>query len=57
MSLFLLLILVAMALGIVGFAVHSLFYLLIIGVVVLVADLVYAALRFRRGGRKHRIAR
>lgn len=57
MTLFLLLILVAVALGIIGFAVHGLFYLLIIGAVVLVADLVYGALRFRRGGRKHRIAR
>ncbi|MEV7687806.1 hypothetical protein ACFW1F_20075 [Streptomyces bungoensis] len=57
MSLFLLLILVAVVLGIIGVAVHGLFYLLIIGAVVLVADLVYAALRFRRGGRRHRIAR
>ncbi|MFI0805729.1 hypothetical protein [Streptomyces echinatus] len=57
MSLFLLLILVALALGIIGFAVHGLFYLLVIGAVVLVVDLVYGAMRFRRGGKKHRIAR
>ncbi|MFF1445572.1 hypothetical protein [Streptomyces sp. NPDC058295] len=57
MSLFLFLILVALVLGIIGFAVHGLFYLLIIGALVLLADLFYAAVRFRRGGRKHRIAR
>ncbi|SEE29729.1 hypothetical protein SAMN05216532_7657 [Streptomyces sp. 2231.1] len=57
MVLFLLLILVALVLGIVGFAVHGLLFLLIIGAVVLVLDLVYAATRFRRGGRKHRIVR
>ncbi|MEU2062521.1 hypothetical protein [Streptomyces sp. NPDC013455] len=57
MSLFLFLILVAVILGIIGVAVHGLFYLLVIGVVVLVLDLVYAAVRFRRGGRKHRVVR
>lgn len=57
MTVFLLLILVAIVLGIIGFAVHGLFYLLVIGAVVIVVDLVYAAMRFRRGGRRHRIAR
>ena len=57
MSRFLFLILVAVVLGIIGVAAHGLFYLLVIGVVVLLADLVYAAMRFRRGGRKHRIVR
>ncbi|WP_251096298.1 hypothetical protein [Streptomyces sp. Caat 7-52] len=57
MVLFLLLILVALVLGIIGFAAHGLFYLLVIGAVVLLIDLVYAAMRFRRGGRKHRIGR
>ncbi|MET7981903.1 hypothetical protein [Streptomyces sp. NPDC005281] len=57
MSLFLFLILVAVVLGIVGFAAHGLFYLLVIGVVVLLADLVYAGVRLRRGGRRQRIAR
>ncbi|GAA3142133.1 hypothetical protein GCM10010521_31000 [Streptomyces rameus] len=55
MILFLLLILVALVLGIIGFAVHSLFYLLVIGAVVLVVDLVFGVVRLR--GRKHRIAR
>ncbi|GGS54434.1 MULTISPECIES: hypothetical protein [Streptomyces] len=53
MILFLLLVLVALVLGIIGFAVQGLFYLLIIGAVILVADLVYVAVRFSRGGRKH----
>ncbi|MET9452924.1 hypothetical protein [Streptomyces cinerochromogenes] len=57
MILFLLLVIVALILGIVGFAAHGLFYLLIIGAGVLVADLVYAVVRFSRGGHKHRIAR
>ncbi|MEU0053447.1 hypothetical protein ABZ299_19350 [Streptomyces sp. NPDC006184] len=57
MTVFLFLILVAVVLGIIGVAAHGLFYLLIIGAVVLVVDLVYAAIRFRRGGRKHRIPR
>ncbi|WP_328557641.1 MULTISPECIES: hypothetical protein [unclassified Streptomyces] len=57
MSLFLFLILVALVLGIIGFAAHGLFYLLIIGCLVLVADLAYAGVRFRRGGRKQRVAR
>ncbi|MGW7543519.1 hypothetical protein ACWGKQ_20770 [Streptomyces sp. NPDC054770] len=57
MSLFLFLILVALVLGIVGFAVHGLFYLLVIGAVVLLADLGYAAVRLRHGVRRHRVAR
>ncbi|MER5451688.1 hypothetical protein ABT052_39420 [Streptomyces sp. NPDC002766] len=57
MSLFLFLVLVALVLGIIGFAAHGLFYLLIIGAIVLLADLAYAAVRFRRGGWRHRIAR
>ncbi|MEU1012543.1 hypothetical protein [Streptomyces sp. NPDC005890] len=57
MSIFLFLILVAVALGIIGVVTHGLFYLLVIGVVVLVADLVYAAVRFHRGGKKHRLVR
>jgi membrane protein implicated in regulation of membrane protease activity len=48
MSLFLFLIIVAIALGIIGATVDGLFYLLIIGIVVLVADLAYATMRFRR---------
>jgi hypothetical protein len=57
MSLFLFLILVAVVLGVIGFVVKGLFYLLVIGAVVLVLALVYAAVRFRRGGRKHHVAR
>ena len=57
MSLFLFLILVALVLGIIGFAADGLFFLLIIGAVVLLADLCYAAVRFRRGGGKHRVVR
>jgi hypothetical protein len=51
-AIFLLLIIVAIALGIVGVAAKGLFYLLIIGIVVLLIDLAYAALRFRRAGRR-----
>ncbi|MFE1751867.1 hypothetical protein [Streptomyces anandii] len=56
MSLFLFLILVAVILGIIGFAVHGLFYLLVIGAIVLVADLVFGVARFG-GGRRKRIGR
>ncbi|WP_197085128.1 hypothetical protein [Saccharothrix sp. ST-888] len=52
MALFLFVVIVAIVLGIVGVAVKGLFYLLIIGVVVLLADLVYAGSRLRRGRRK-----
>ncbi len=47
-ALFLLLVLAAVALGIVGVVVKGLFYLLIIGIVVLVCALLLAALRMRR---------
>ena len=52
MAFFLLLIIVAIALGIIGVVAHGLFYLLIIGIVVLIIALVYAALRFRRGAQR-----
>jgi hypothetical protein len=48
MALFLLLIIVAIALGIVGTVVKGLFYLLIIGVVVVIADLVFVGARMSR---------
>jgi predicted cobalt transporter CbtA len=51
MAWFLLLVIVAIALGIVGVVVKGLIYLLIIGVVILVADLIFGAVRFRRSGR------
>lgn len=52
MALFLLLIIVAIALGIVGVVAKGLFYLLIIGVVVLLADIVLVGVRLRRSGRR-----
>ncbi len=49
MVLFLLLIIVAVALGIAGVVAKGVFYLLIIGIVLLVADLCYLGVRtFRR---------
>jgi hypothetical protein len=47
-ALFLLLIIAAIALGIVGVVVEGLLYLLIIGVVVFVGALLLGALRMRR---------
>jgi hypothetical protein len=52
MALFLLLIIVAVALGIFGVVVKGLFYLLIIGVAVLIADVVLVGVRLRRSGRR-----
>ena len=49
MALFLLLIIVAIALGIVGAVVKGLFYLMIIGVVVVIADLIVLGARMNRG--------
>lgn len=48
MVLFLLLVIVAIALGIIGAVAKGLLYLLVIGAVLLVADLVYAGLRWSR---------
>ena len=51
--LFLLLALVAVVLGIIGAAADGLGYLLIIGIVLLVADVAFIAVRgFRRTGRR-----
>jgi hypothetical protein len=50
MAFFLFLIIVAIALGITGAAVKGLFYLLIIGIVVFLADLVLGGIRM---GRRH----
>jgi hypothetical protein len=47
-ALFLLLVIVAMVLGIVGVAAHGLLYLLFIGIIVFLAALIFAALRMRR---------
>ena len=52
MALFLLLIIVAIALGIVGAVVKGLFYILIIGVVILLVDFFLVGVRLRRSGRR-----
>ncbi len=54
MVLFLLLVLVAIGLGIAGLVAKGLFYLLIIGAVVLVVDLIYAGARIGRSRRPAR---
>jgi hypothetical protein len=51
MSLFLALIIVAIALGITGWVVKGLFFLLIIGILVFLADLVFGGIWI---GRRHR---
>ncbi|MER7661815.1 MULTISPECIES: hypothetical protein [unclassified Streptomyces] len=52
MALVLFVVIVALVLGIIGVAAEGLAYLLVIGALVLLADLVYAALRWRRAGRR-----
>jgi hypothetical protein len=52
MALFLLLLLVAVALGITGAVANGLLYLLIIGVVVFLADMVFLGTRLRHNGRR-----
>ncbi|WP_169739832.1 hypothetical protein [Actinospica robiniae] len=52
MVLFLLVIIVAVALGIIGVVAHGLLYLLVIGAVLFAADLVYSGWRWRRSGRR-----
>jgi hypothetical protein len=53
MALFLLIIIVAIALGILGVVIHGLFWLLIIGIVLFLANLVFGGVRFgRRRGSK-----
>ena len=51
MVLFLLLVIAAIALGIVGVVVKGLFYLLIIGIVVILVDLVLLGARMSRNRR------
>ena len=50
MSWFLLLIIVAIALGIIGVVAKGLFYLLVIGIVVFLLDLVFFGIRLGRRG-------
>ncbi|WP_441249602.1 hypothetical protein [Kitasatospora sp. McL0602] len=52
MAWILLLVLIAIALGLVGAVVKGLLYLLVIGVVVFLAALLLGVARFRRGGRR-----
>jgi hypothetical protein len=52
MAIFLFLLIVAIILGLIGAVANGLLYLLIIGIVVLIADLIYAAMRWRRAGRR-----
>ena len=52
-ALFLLLVIAAIALGIVGAVAHGLFYLLMIGIGVFVVALALAALRMRRRPGRH----
>jgi len=52
-ALFLLLVIIAMVLGIVGVVVKGLFYLLLIGIVVFLGALLLGALRIRRRPGKH----
>jgi len=54
LSLFLLLLLVALVLGVIGLAAEGLFYLFVIGAVVLVADLILAGVLIGRRGRPAR---
>jgi sterol desaturase/sphingolipid hydroxylase (fatty acid hydroxylase superfamily) len=57
MTLFLLLVIAAIVLGIIGVVAEGLFYLLVIGIVVLVAALVHLGLHIRRSGRRQRTVR
>jgi hypothetical protein len=52
-ALFLLLVLIAIVLGIVGVVAKGLLYLLIIGIVVFLGALLLGALRMRRGPGRH----
>ncbi|MFD8079624.1 hypothetical protein ACFV3E_44250 [Streptomyces sp. NPDC059718] len=52
MALFLFLLLVAVVLGIIGAVADGLFYLLLIGIVVLLVDLVLVAAKWRRSRRQ-----
>ncbi|MFB7668879.1 hypothetical protein ACFC1R_33990 [Kitasatospora sp. NPDC056138] len=54
MALFLLVVVIAIVLGIVGTVVHGLLYLLVIGIVLFVADLLFFGSCFTRRGRAHR---
>jgi hypothetical protein len=57
MTLFLLLVIAAIVLGLIGVVAEGLFYLLVIGIVVFVAALVYLGVHIRRSGRHQRTLR
>jgi hypothetical protein len=52
MVVFLLLVIAAVVLGILGVVLKGMFFLLIIGVIVVIADLVYLGARLGRGRRR-----
>ncbi|MFE5921187.1 hypothetical protein ACWCQZ_26155 [Streptomyces sp. NPDC002285] len=52
MALFLFLLLVAVVLGFIGVLAEGLFYLLVIGVLVAIVDVLYVGMKIRRGGRR-----
>ncbi len=52
MTLFLLLVIVAVALGIIGAVVKGLLFLLIIGIVLFLADFIFLGARLRGRGRR-----
>ncbi|MGX1887762.1 hypothetical protein [Streptomyces sp. NPDC055287] len=52
MTFFLLLVIAAIVLGFIGVVAEGLFYLLIIGIAVFAAALVYLGLHMRRSGRR-----
>ncbi|MGW6945062.1 hypothetical protein ACWGF3_39460 [Streptomyces xanthophaeus] len=54
MTLFLLLVIVAIVLGIIGAVAEGLFYLLIIGIAVFAAALIGLGMHLRRSGRRSR---
>ncbi|MFE1546957.1 hypothetical protein [Streptomyces sp. NPDC058718] len=55
MALFLALIIVAIVLGIIGATADGLFFLLIAGIVLLVVDLIYIAMRTRHSAHRRRV--
>ncbi|MFE0737407.1 hypothetical protein [Streptomyces sp. NPDC058855] len=57
MILFLILVIAAIVLGIIGAVAEGLFYLLVIGIVVFAAALVYLGMHLRRSGRRSRTLR
>ncbi|MEU2718727.1 hypothetical protein [Streptomyces sp. NPDC007205] len=57
MTLFLILVIAAIVLGIIGAVAKGLFYLLVIGIVVFIAALVFLGVHLRRSGRHRRTLR